>query len=223
MPTRCSTVFAQNTPIGADAPPVLIVEVAKRALWEDTNRTAGRVGNVCTAIGQPWILYLPSPRPGADHPEPGPSTDALWDTLYRLAAKHSCLLMTDVHDTHGCADLANVADVLRIDASHDPSLLRAAAQTGCVLALAAQSPSEAAHACALFLEEGNAQIVLVIHPDHLHMPWDSLEWPLLAQGGQWDARAPHGTVVGLPPMPTAETVAQALAGARSTSSIKSGL
>lgn len=182
-------VFAQNTPIGADAAHVLFVHLHTTPTQNDLNALVTRIHTICTRNQQPWILWVPN-LPHTHQPP--------LDLLYHLNTHHNVPVMASVHDHTSCANAADLVDVLTLDAHSDEALLRTAAAFGRVIALHARTPADAARARDLLLDEGNAQIIVVVNADDLDKDWQSLGMPIVAHGTTTTLQGTHGTTVSMP-------------------------
>ena len=95
----------------------------------------------------------------------GPSRDGGLEILSRVKASLQVPIVTDVHESHQCAEVATVADVLQIPAflCRQTDLLKAAARTGKAVKIKKgqfMAPEDMQYAVKKVQEEGNTNVFL---------------------------------------------------------------
>ncbi len=99
--------------------------------------TGQEIKRVTEKLGIPWILKCSFDKANRQSSSSfrGPGADQALKSLFKLKTKLNAPLLTDVHETHQVAPVAEVADVLQIPAflSRQTDLLVETAKTGKVI------------------------------------------------------------------------------------------
>jgi 2-dehydro-3-deoxyphosphooctonate aldolase (KDO 8-P synthase) len=129
--------------------------------------TGSRVKEICEALGISYVFKSSFDKANrtSSGSYRGPSKDEGLEILSRVRKDLGVPVVTDVHESHQCAEVAEVVDVLQIPAflCRQTDLLRAAARTGKAVKIKKgqfMAPEDMKYAVDKVRQEGNDKVFL---------------------------------------------------------------
>ncbi|MFN3840965.1 MAG: 3-deoxy-8-phosphooctulonate synthase [Cyclobacteriaceae bacterium] len=129
--------------------------------------TGSKVKSLCDALGIDYVFKASFDKANrtSGGSYRGPSVDMGLEILAMVKKDLKVPIVTDVHESHQCADVASVADVLQIPAflCRQTDLLRAAARTGKAVKIKKgqfMAPEDMKYAVEKVRSEGNSNVFL---------------------------------------------------------------
>jgi 2-dehydro-3-deoxyphosphooctonate aldolase (KDO 8-P synthase) len=152
---------------GNDAPFVLFGGINVLESKDLALRAAEAYVQVTTKLGIPYVFKgsFDKANRSSIHSYRGPGLEEGLKILESVKATFGVPLITDVHEPHQCAAVAEVVDVLQLPAflARQTDLVVALARTGRIVNIKKPqflSPSQMANICEKFREAGNDQLIL---------------------------------------------------------------
>ena len=152
---------------GNDAPFVLFGGINVLESKDLALRAAEAYVRVTTKLGIPYVFKgsFDKANRSSIHSYRGPGLEEGLKILEAVKTTFGVPLITDVHEPHQCAAVAEVVDVLQLPAflARQTDLVVALAKTGRVINIKKPqflSPSQMANICEKFREAGNDQLIL---------------------------------------------------------------
>ena len=153
--------------IANDAPMVLMGGLNVLESRELALETAERFAEVCGKLDIPYIFKASFDKANRSSLSSfrGPGMERGIQILSEIKSKFGVPIITDVHETHQCAPVAEVADIIQLPAflSRQTDLVVAMAKTGAIINIKkAQflAPHEMRHIIGKCLDAGNDKIIL---------------------------------------------------------------
>ncbi len=152
---------------GNDAPFVLFGGINVLESKDLALRAAEAYVRVTTKLGIPYVFKgsFDKANRSSIHSYRGPGLEEGLKILEAVKTTFGVPLITDVHEPHQCAAVAEVVDVLQLPAflARQTDLVVALARTGRIINIKKPqflSPSQMANICEKFREAGNDQLIL---------------------------------------------------------------
>jgi len=162
-----SAITLGSMTIGNDAPMVLMGGLNVLESRELALETAERFAEVCGKLDIPYIFKASFDKANRSSLSSfrGPGMERGIQILSEIKSKFGVPIITDVHETHQCAPVAEVADIIQLPAflSRQTDLVVAMAKTGAIINIKkAQflAPHEMRHIIGKCLDAGNDKIIL---------------------------------------------------------------
>lgn len=154
-------------PVANDAPLVLLGGVNVLEGRDFALNVAGHYAEVCGRLGIPWVFKASFDKANRSsiHSYRGPGLEAGLEMLAAVRQEFGVPVITDVHEPHQAAPVAEVCDILQLPAflARQTDLVAAMAATGRVINIKKPqflSPAQMANVAEKFRECGNEQLLL---------------------------------------------------------------
>lgn len=160
-------VTAGSVTFGNDLPLVLIAGPCQMESEDHAMDMAGRLAETCREIGMPLVYKSSFDKANRTSlsGKRGMGLEKALPVFARIKETYGCPVLTDVHETWQCAEVAGVVDILQVPAflCRQTDLLVAAARTGAVVNVKKGqflAPWDMTNVVAKLDDSGNANVVL---------------------------------------------------------------